>query len=780
MLQQQRSSTRPTPSRNQSYSKHISEISPYFESGLTSFAEWLSNRKSGYEQFSVRRTGVTSNDMQEVVKEWIVKMTSSSGETLLKELEGSYLPIYVVDCPKLHAIPKKYLEYKLRWCDKWAFQSIQENSPMVNWKEGVQCPSCTSDEKIKSARLIEPFQHLSIALENFHFDDYSLSQYSVGDSSSYEATPASAASRSTSDVDSVGISLPSNSTMNVSLPSHVSRPSDPDAHIQPQIQPPRYTESPISPVSARSQTYGSTFDYPISPLNEALNVPIPLPVGSRLSVDLPIPVNTPNIPDSIAETIISGAAPSGISSGRLNTPSTDSLRSGASIAKAKSPSRTVRIANSIRRKPTAKAREAFPLPKEPTFVFSSAGHSLLLWSSGADHLVRFDIPSNDSSAIQGCKYEVAGIEAAAAGNHKCAVVVASGLATRRLIIFDGVNLTPEFEIDLDLPGRLGDICLAVSRNDKYVAASLNDQIQLFSLEDEIKPIAFHHQIHVYELRGGISHKRTIPVGRTTSDESLETISESHRTDFGWFGSPSKGLSSKEKAEEQQRQSAIISRKINFSTDSKRLVVATQLGDHCIYVDVWDCTREPVSTISEHSRSFKMPPYTLNDGDLTSVFYDSTRRCALVTAFLGKEYPVLVPFPGYDYLQNETYSTKIVHAAQSPSGLTFTVTNAMTEIVQFEYTAKGTLSPRKLKKAASKITTSVFKPGAIALAMPLENVLQIFWIRDGKCMLRSVKVGTGESFRDYDIRPHYDRLMSLRNKPVIARAPSLMIPELDAS
>jgi hypothetical protein len=75
--------------------------------------------------------------MQEMVKEWVIKMTSPSGETLSKELEGSYLPVYIVDCPKLHVIPSKYLEYRLRWCDKWAYESVKENSPIVNWKEGT-------------------------------------------------------------------------------------------------------------------------------------------------------------------------------------------------------------------------------------------------------------------------------------------------------------------------------------------------------------------------------------------------------------------------------------------------------------------------------------------------------------------------------------------------------------------------------------------------------------------------------------------------------------------
>ena len=130
-------------------------------------------------------------------------------------------------------------------------------------------------------------------------------------------------------------------------------------------------------------------------------------------------------------------------------------------------------------------------------------------------------------------------------------------------------------------------------------------------------------------------------------------------------------------------------------------------------------------------------------------------------------------------QNETYSTKIISAAQSPSGSALIVANSMTEIIQFEYTAKGTLSPRKLKKSSSKISNNVFKPGAIALAMPSEDTLLAFWVKDGKCMLRTVKLGVTETIKDVDIRPHYDRLMNMKDRPIIGRAPSLDIPELDS-
>lgn len=128
-------------------------MSPYFEAALKSFAEWLSSHKSGYEQFSIRKSGVTADDMSEMVKEWITRMTSPNVETQTWDLEGPFLPVYIVDCPKLHVIPKKFLAYKLRWLDKWAYEvrlsmsdghydktnkckAIQENSPIVNWKEG--------------------------------------------------------------------------------------------------------------------------------------------------------------------------------------------------------------------------------------------------------------------------------------------------------------------------------------------------------------------------------------------------------------------------------------------------------------------------------------------------------------------------------------------------------------------------------------------------------------------------------------------------------------------
>lgn len=215
------------------------------------------------------------------------------------------------------------------------------------------------------------------------------------------------------------------------------------------------------------------------------------------------------------------------------------------------------------------------------------------------------------------------------------------------------------------------------------------------------------------------------------------------------------------------QPTIVSRKLNFSPDSARLISATQFSNHHVSINVWDMTRQPVAPISSHPRTFKLPPWVLNDGDLTSIFFNPSRRSALVTAFIGKEYPLLIPFPGYAALHNETYSTKIVCAAQSPSGALFVVANAMTEIILFEYTTRATLNPRKLKKVSNKIPHAVFKPGALTMCFSREDLLRVFWVRDGRMVCREVGLGGREEVRDGDLRAVWEGVGRDEGRRVVA-------------
>ena len=236
--------------------------------------------------------------------------------------------------------------------------------------------------------------------------------------------------------------------------------------------------------------------------------------------------------------------PPELPSARVAFTPTNSVRSTPSLTKLKSSSRAMRLGNSFRRKSssTKESDSQPPLPKEPCFVFSSAGHSLLLWGKGSNYLIRFDVPSNDASAIQGCRYDVNGIVSAAAGNHKCAVVMAVDSSTRKLVIFNGIDVKPKAEIELDLSGRPGDLCLSVSRDDKLVALSLNDEVMVYSVAgSRIRRLNFHHQIKIHETREGVTHDRTIPIGRATSGDTIFTLKDVGRPEPGWFGSQGRGL-----------------------------------------------------------------------------------------------------------------------------------------------------------------------------------------------------------------------------------------------
>ena len=247
-LLQHRRSRRPSPTVNPSYGKRMSGLAPYFDVALASFSDWLSERKSKDSPISVERVNVKAHFMEDTVKEWIQRITSPNAKAIIQGTNEPLLPLYVVDCPKLHVIPKKWLAEQLRWWDKFAYENIQDGSPIVSWKEGVQCSGCVSGEKIKCARLIEPLQQALTNSGVLQQDYYSSSQYSVDGSASYGATWSSAESHSTSDGGSGGVSLPLHTTMPVSVPTLGSYSgSDMKRKKSTERQLPRYIESPISP-----------------------------------------------------------------------------------------------------------------------------------------------------------------------------------------------------------------------------------------------------------------------------------------------------------------------------------------------------------------------------------------------------------------------------------------------------------------------------------------------------------------------------------------------------
>ena len=119
-------------------------------------------------------------------------------------------------------------------------------------------------------------------------------------------------------------------------------------------------------------------------------------------------------------------------------------------------------------------------------------------------------------------------------------------------------------------------CMVMSRNDRYVAFTLQDQVR------------------VYEIC-------TRTIQRVSLGSGMDRSSDfGHRSVMG--ASPN----AKGTAYQGKRQEAIIERKLQFSPDGKHFAIATHLGDHYAYVDVWNCTFQQWSIVPDKSKSFKLP------------------------------------------------------------------------------------------------------------------------------------------------------------------------------
>lgn len=327
----------------------------------------------------------------------------------------------------------------------------------------------------------------------------------------------------------------------------------------------------------------------------------------------------------------------------------------------------------------------------------------------------------------GHRYEVTGVQHAAAGSKRCAVIV-SAAEHYELLVFRNKSAIPEAKLTIETPHLSSPITsMVMSRDDKYVA---------FTLRDEVR---------VYEIC--TTEISQVQLGGKTGYYAVGNVPEAH-------------FSGKHETSGQGRKGVeeVIARKLQFSVDGRRFIVATHLGNQYAYVDVWNCTQRQWKLEPGGSKSFKLPPWSTDDGDLTCVFYDSFNETVILTAFLAREYPISFSLSG-EAPSNGTISPRIVHGAQSPSGSRFVLANGMKQMYLCDSTASGSLIPTKMKKAISKISPSAFQPSQLALSFPGENEVFAFWTREGKLMLRTISLHAGgEAVSDYDLRSEFDRLL----------------------
>ncbi|KAL4926912.1 uncharacterized protein BDV17DRAFT_138167 [Aspergillus undulatus] len=369
------------------------------------------------------------------------------------------------------------------------------------------------------------------------------------------------------------------------------------------------------------------------------------------------------------------------------------------------------------------------LPRLPRFGFSTSGRCLLLWETASNWMMRFEVSSIDGKKAGSHRYDVTGVQYATAGNNRCAVI-ASAAEHYELLIFRDKGLIPESYLTIEAPHQNSSIsCMVMSRDDKYVAFTFNDQIRVYEIgASGIRQVQLDGKTDYY-VAGQYSVKP--PVGNNSEAET---------------------------SRDGKGAGTVIGRRLQFSVDGRRFIVATHLADGYAYVDVWNCIEHQWKLEPGGSKSFKLPPWTDDDEDLTCVFYDSFNETVVLTAFLGKEYPISFTLSCEAFI-SDPVSPRIVHAAQSPSGSRFVMANGLKQMFLCDSTASGSLIPTKMKKAISKINAAAFRPTQLALSFPGENEVFAFWAKEGKLMLRTISLHAGgETVSDCDLRSEFDRLL----------------------
>ncbi|KAL5337326.1 hypothetical protein BJX70DRAFT_370105 [Aspergillus crustosus] len=593
-----------------------------------------------------------SHDYQQHLTQWLQNssLPGSSHPSQIRKSGGG--AVYVVNCPAVHPVPEALLEEQLRNSDKKSHEQLQEKSRLLTID--TFCPLCPGNVKIQHARLIEPLEQVSDALNLA--DSESSGRYSFPDSASRHTT-----SRSSSRTNS----------------------TDQLSHVE-------------SVEALRS---------PVSPISQGLSF-------FKLAGKSQSPTSGESTSPLLARP-------------RAGPPQEKQLI--RSLSKdLKSATLSLAGTTSIFRRSSTKGHH---LPRQPRFSFSTTGQCLIFWDAASSWVMRFELNTIDGRRARGHRYDVTGVQHAAAGN-QCSAVIASAGEHYELLIFRSRSTIPEAYLTVETQHRSLPIdCMVMSRDDRYVAFTLNDHIQ------------------VYEI--GASGIREVQLGDMTS-KHFKNPGLSENINDSPMG---------ETADQQEKDTeTIVARKLQFSVDGKRFIVATHLGDRDVYVDVWNCTEQQWKLEVDGSKSFKLPPWTNEDRDLTSVFYDNFNQTVILTAFLAREYPISFSI-SREEITSDPVSPKIVHAAQSPSGSRFVMANGMKQMYLCDSTASGSLIPTKMKKAVSKISPSTFQPGQLALSFPGENEVFAFWVKEGRLMLRTISLHAGgEAFSDFDLRPDFDRLV----------------------
>ncbi|KAL2865848.1 uncharacterized protein BJX67DRAFT_357522 [Aspergillus lucknowensis] len=625
------------------------------DSALGDLMRWLVNRRVQMWDCNGELEAI-SHDYQQHLTQWLHSASFAASSHQSQTKPRTTGAVYVVNCPAVHPVPEALLDLQLKITDEKAHEQLQEKSRFLTMD--TLCPLCPGSVKIQHARMIEPLEQVSDALNVTESE--SSGRYSLPDLTSRNTTSRSSSRTNSTD------------------------------QIISRVGSVEILKSPASPIS-QSLSFFKLSSRSQSPTTSETTSP---------------QLSRPRTSQSPEKQLIRSLSKDLKNATLSLTGSTSLFRRGSS--------------------------KGHHLPHQTRFCFSTSGQSLLFWEAGSSWIMRFELRTADEERPKGHRYDVAGVQYTAAGHQRCTVIASAG-EHYELLVFRGKGITPEAYVTIETQQQALPItCMVMSRDDRYVAFTLKDQIR------------------VYEL--GASGIREICLGGKTDHQAgadyISPVKAHIKSSTG----------AETTTEEENISQVVIARKLQFSVDGKHFIIATHLGDQYVYVDVWNCIEQQWTLDADSSKYFKLPPWTTDDGNLTSIYYDHFNQTIVLTAFLAREYPISFSIsPGS--ITSSTLSPRIVHAAQSPSGSRFVMANGLKQIYLCDSTATGSLIPTKMKKAASKISPSAFRPGQIALSFPEENKVVAFWAKEGKLVLRTISLHTGgEVISDCDLRLEFDRLV----------------------
>jgi hypothetical protein len=123
--------------------------------------------------------------------------------------------------------------------------------------------------------------------------------------------------------------------------------------------------------------------------------------------------------------------------------------------------------------------------------------------------------------------------------------------------------------------------MVMSRDDRFVAFALKDEVRVYEVTDtSIRELRLGGRTDRYPARKYI-HPATAHIKNSSKTEITVREEESNET--------------------------VFARRLQFSVDGKRFIVATHLGDQYAYVDVWNCIDQELNLDVDSSKSFRLPP-----------------------------------------------------------------------------------------------------------------------------------------------------------------------------